>query len=475
MNKKILLLYPNDDFDSYPAVRPAMGLAYIATNIYQNGFEVRLMDLRIPSNRNCLPSVIDAFRPNFVCFSILSSTVKKVMEWINLIKKRDVNIKILVGGPEVTLFPLKIMENKTIDFGIQGEGDFVVSEFLKLYDNGLSSCKELPGLVYRKNGVVIANRPAMIDNLDKISFPRWSLVNLKDYCKKISNIEFPLCTSRGCPYKCSFCTSSKLQIKYRVRSVENILGELEYLKKEFALKRFQILDDNFALVKKRVLDLCQEMIRKRLNLKWVVGQGISVGSTDYEMFKLMKEAGCLMVSIGVESVSQKVLDNIGKKTTIEKIERTIAAGKKAGLMVKAFFINGLPGATPITEMESIEFFKKNKIDLPRYSNAIPFPGTTLYEWVSENGRFLIDTNTMMSKISHTPGMLPSVNITPAFETDDFSAEERINTYKTCMNEAEKWSLEMKFGSVLGYIFFHISSFQWIRKLGLRILYYFNKL
>ena len=364
------------------------------------------------------------FKPEFVGITITALTIKHSEEIIKYTKMFSI-ARIIVGGPEVSLTPKKILENIHIDFIITHEGDITFPTFINQYINHHSDnyWKKIPGLGYIEKGKIIINPPKEIRDLDSLSTPAWHLFPLKDYKKNISDIKFPVLSSRGCPFNCMFCDSTKINGHYRIRTPINVVDEIQQLTEDYDIKNFQFIDDNFALDQDRVMMICQEIIDRKLNVNWVVGQGFVASKANLKVFKKMKEAGCQVIYFGIESADDEVLKFIRKPATVKQIIEAIKMAKEAGLTIKAPFISGLPKSTYAKEKKYIEFFKENDIDMPRMATAMPFPNTDLYDWVKENAKPIGDLETCHFRMSHTRGALGTDMFQPAYETDDFTREE----------------------------------------------------
>jgi len=476
---KVLLIQPKDIAQNYIPKRPVMGLGYLAGSLLFFGHEVKIIDMRIKKyDIKYFKKVLEEFKPEFVGITITALTIKHSEEIIKYTKMFSI-AKIIVGGSEVSLTPKKILENINIDFIITHEGDITFPTFINQYINHHNNnyWKKIPGLGYIEKGKIIINPPKEIRDLDSLSTPAWHLFPLKKYNKNISKIEFPILSSRGCPFTCMFCDSTKINGNYRIRSSKNVVDEIEWLKNKFGTKNFQFLDDNFALKQERVIKICNEMIKRKLNMKWVVGQGFVASKARKDVFNKMKEAGCHTIYFGIESSDDEVLKFIRKPATVQQIKEAIYLAKKAKLIVKAPFISGLPKATYEKEKKYIEFFKETGIDMPRMATAIPFPNTDLYNWVKNNAKPIGKLETAHTRFSHTRGSLDTDLFQPAYETEDFTEEERTSIMKEFQEESEKWMLYnylkrfvgKSIAKPLSFIGFWLSRNRFIRKIGIKII------
>ena len=450
---KVLLIQPKDTFENYAPKRPLLAQAYLGAALEKANHEVKIADLRIKKVEKHFKNLLDEFNPDVICISLASLTLKHAFSIMEEAKSHNPKTIIIAGGPEVTTLSESILPKSNVDFVVKGDGDFVLTEFLDKFEKN-KEWKNIPGLGYKEGGKITINEREIRDNIDDIPIPAWHLFDLSDYSRNIKKIQLPIMTARGCPHKCIFCTIPSIFVKYRSRSPKAVVDELEHIYKTLGVDNFQILDDNFGLLKDRVIEICNEIISRKLKIRWIVGQGLTANSVNREMMIKMKEAGCNMVSIGIENVHDDVLANIHKPSRIAKIEEAIKICKEAKIKVKGFFIIGLPGSTYQKEVDSIEFFKKTGIDMPRYSHAVPMPKTELYKWVQENAKPVMDIEKSHTEASQTLGTLKTTEEDAAgivYETDDFTKEERMKAYKICTEEAEKWTLQNIFGKPLGYI------------------------
>ena len=280
--------------------------------------------------------------------------------------------------------------------------------------------ENIKGLIHRENGQIVFNgeRPP-VDNLDEFAFPRYQKFNLKDYSKQI-----PVMSSRGCVYQCTFCPNKLLGRKYRSRSVNHFVDEIEYWYGKGYLQ-FAIDDDNFTLNKKRVYEICDEIERRKLkNLFIRCSNGIRADRVDRQMLARLKEIGVREVGFGVDGGNNKVLGHLKKGETIEQIDRAIKDACELGLDVKAFIIVGTPHETREDIEDSIRFALKYPIARVNFNNAIPYPGTEMFDYIKKHNLFLIPPEEYLNSVSEE-------KLEPVFETPDLSREERIEILKKC--------------------------------------------
>tara|TARA_B100002003_G_scaffold248234_1_gene281568 strand:+ start:157 stop:939 length:783 start_codon:yes stop_codon:yes gene_type:complete len=228
-----------------------------------------------------------------------------------------------------------------------------------------------------------------------------------------------------------------------MRSAANVVDEIERNLNEYSSSEFLIVDDTFNLSKRRVIKICDEIKRRNLKIKWSCGQGIRADQADYESFRAMKEAGCTLVAIGIETVNPKTLTKIKKGESINEISEAIKAAQKAELIVKGLFIIGLPGETFKDTLMTIDYFKKLDIDLPRYSMMVIYPGTEMCEWMKENVSNYADPYEYI--INHTE--LENAGV--QYETAEFNMEEKLRAWEIANKEAEVWYMKKKLSKITG--------------------------
>ncbi len=294
-----------------------------------------------------------------------------------IIKAWNPKCKIVVGGNNTVLMPKETM-TEDIDYMIRGEGERPMMELVA----GVS-LPSIDGLSYRYNGKVYYNQEnPFIRNLDNISFLKLELqlIPIKDP----ENNFGVLCTSRGCPFSCTFCSSPVLwKRKVRYRSVKNVVDEIKYRYAKWGVQKYYISDDNFNLPPKRTLELCKQMQELPFRIQWICEAQLSTFSE--LILEEMKKAGCVRVKLGVESGSERVLKLMNKPFTKDKIREKVGLVKKVGIPCTMYALIGMPTETVKEMQETYEFMKE--LD-PRYislSVAAPQPGTPLYEQAKKEG------------------------------------------------------------------------------------------
>jgi len=370
-------------------------LSYTAGLLEKEGHNVRLIDSPAWNwNFENVKEDAKKFKPNIIVaesnFQSLTNDVKVTKEI-----KNEVEAVSIVVGPPTSQFPERIL-NGEIDIVARLEYDFTVRDIAEAAEDG-KSLENIKGISYKENGKIIHNPDRAFstsEELDEFSFVSKvykNHLNIKDYF--LGHTLYPMVqifTGRGCPNRCTFCSWPKTLMgrKHRVRSVENVVDEFEYITRKLPeVKEIFIEDDTFTINKRRVKDVCSEIKRRNLAITWSCNARADL---DYETMKAMKEAGCRLLDVGYESGSDEILKNIRKGITTHDSRKFTKDAKRAGLMILADFVFGMQGETKETAEKTIRFAKEVKPNIVQFAVATPIPGTEFYNYVKENNYLLID-------------------------------------------------------------------------------------
>jgi radical SAM superfamily enzyme YgiQ (UPF0313 family) len=363
-------------------VCPPLGLAYLAASLQKSNYQVTILDYSLEKfSKENLLKIIKEKNISIIGLTAVTPNIKETLFLANLIKKKFPKKIIILGGPHATLQAEKILKTTgSIDYILRGEGEIRLPKLIEYILK--KECPEnLAGLTFRKNNQIINTPEAdFISNLDNLPFPARELLDIQKYSKHLFSVRKPattILTSRGCPYHCIYCSKPITGSKFRARSPENVVSEIELLKNKYNIKEIIFYDDTFTLDKERVLKICQSMIEKKLGIQWKCETRVNL--VDEELLKLMKKAGCYLIAYGIESGSQKILDILKKNITLSQIERSIKITKEAGIDVLGYFMLGIPGENEKDIQKTINFAKKLNIDYAQFSIATAYPETELYQ------------------------------------------------------------------------------------------------
>ncbi|PKN00395.1 MAG: hypothetical protein CVU78_01215 [Elusimicrobia bacterium HGW-Elusimicrobia-2] len=394
---KLLLINPPSEnellgnnpqiIESERGFNPPLGLLYIAAYLRENSsHDIAVIDAPAEQlSYSLLEKRIAAFAPDVVGITAMTFTMRDVLKTAGIVKKLNNDTKCVLGGPHVFIYPDETINLPQIDFLILGEGEIVFKEFLDTIENG-GDLSKVPSLVYKNNSGETVKTPIapMIEDLDALPHPARDLTPFERYSSLIFS-RTPVTTvftSRGCPYGCKFCLRPHLGKKFRCRSAENVIGELKECV-QMGIRDFLIYDDTFTVIKKRVSDICELIIKEKMDIRWDCRA--RVDTVNEELLVKMKEAGCIGVHYGIESGSLKVLKNINKGIAPEQARDVCALTRKIGLKVLTYFMIGLPGETMADMEETFSMMRRVKADYAHLTIFTPFPGTELYRSGLESG------------------------------------------------------------------------------------------
>ena len=392
-NKKgrVLLIYPpspvinREDRCQQPTKEllvipplPPTDLMYLASIAESCGFEAIIRDYSQGGN---FEADLKEFQPNYLVANIATPTFQSDMMAVQLAKEILPNICTIVkGAPFLTYNTNTIYENSFIDYVIMGEAELTLKDIL----DGVPNC-EILGICYRENFQPVKNdkRP-FIEDLDILPFPARHLVDNSIYKRPDNgNVQAVVKVARGCPFHCFFCLATPVSgAKVRTRSPENIVAELKECVEKYNIKNFLFWSDIFNFNREWTLELCQKIIESGLKITW--SSNTRADTMDDEMAKMMYKSGCRLVSIGVESGSQKMLDNIGKKITLDDIRNTVKILKKNKIKIYNYFVIGLPWETEETVEETIKFAIELDSNFISFYTATPLPGTKYFAYAMLN-------------------------------------------------------------------------------------------
>lgn len=366
---KILLINPSFTgvYGNYsPAAKigvlyPPLGLAYLAGNI-EDGHETRILDLELNPD---LTGVLNAFRPDIVGITFTTPLYVQAMNLFERVKRHNPDIRTVAGGPHCSALPDSVISNPFVDTVISGEGEIAFNKFLKSPMDG------------------IMPREPLIADLDTLKDPNRDLLENTRYEWSVPGKGIQpmatIMTSRGCPFKCIFCSQKVIfGNNVRYRSVPRVLEELNLIVKKYGIRHFSFLDDTLGLNHERTYDLCDSIIREKLNITFEGYTRVNV--VTLELLRKLKAAGLNRISFGVESGNQHILDAIKKGTTLKQIQNAYDLADKVGLETRLSVILGLPEETSETIRNTIEFIKGLKCKQAYINIGTPFPGTDFYDY-----------------------------------------------------------------------------------------------
>ena len=335
---------------------------------------------------------LKAFQPDLVVHQASTPSIDSDIQAAAMCKDATGAPNVLVG-PHVSAEPRDTLEraNGAVDAVAVGEYDHTLRDLA----NGVAF-KECAGIAWMDGGAYVRNdNRAAIENLDALPFPAWRHIDINDY--RDAGKLFPFLTlisGRGCWGQCTFCQLPQVMNghRYRARSVENVIAEIEYDRRLFPnLQEIMFEDDTLTMStgKDRLVALCEELLRKDFRIAWSANARVDMH--DFDVLDLMKRAGCRMLCVGFEFGDQDVLDRVKKRTTVAQMREFAKNASKAGIRIHGCFMIGGPGETRDTARKTIDLARGLKIDTAQFSGVTAYPGTAFYQWVKDNG-YLIPTD-----------------------------------------------------------------------------------
>ncbi len=355
-------------YKKYPL--PRLGTIILATLLKEAGYEVRVFVENISGI-----GFEELLSADLVAISTITPTVTRGYELAKVL--REEGIKVVMGGPHVTFMPEEAL--KFVDYVIMGEGDDAFLNFLKAYENG-EELKKIPGVCYRgENGIYISKEMARCEDINKLPFPDFSLIeNHKGFSV------YPMMTSRGCPYDCSFCSvTAMFGRRYRFVDNEKVIREIRASRAEWIF----FYDDNFAANPKRTKELLKMMLKTKTTPHWTAQVRVDVAKDD-ELIELMKASGCYTCYIGIESINPYTLESYKKKQTVDDIRRCIDKFHKTGIKLHGMFVLGADEDTKEVFKETVDFARKSGLETVQFMILTPIPGTILYKKLEEEKRII---------------------------------------------------------------------------------------
>jgi len=406
--ERVLLVHLPSNAE-WRAVVPHTGQAYIAETLFQEGIEYEVLDMNLGHNMAELLKRIRDFHPDLVGMSLLSQEYRKFYQMLSEIKNRTPEVKLVVGGPHVTILKEQVLRDcLAIDYGVVHEGEGPLVELCRGRPE-----EEIKGLIFRSDGDInyTGARPWVTD-LDDLPWPRYHKFELDRYISTMT-----IYTSRGCPHQCIFCPNRIISPVFRARSSKNVVDEIEYWYTR-GKRQFNFDDDNFNLIRERVFEICDEIERRGLKDLFIhCSNGIRADRVDREMLTRMWEVGFRSIAFGVDGGNNRILQIVKKGETMEDIEQGVKTACELGYDVKLLFVIGTPYETWDDVEDKVRLTQKYPIHDVHFYNTIPYPGTELYDWVKKNNYFLKSPEKYLNDVSCL------VN-EPVFETPELPAANR---------------------------------------------------
>jgi len=399
---KIVLINPPTGFSYNPelSISYPLGLMYIAATLEEKGLAVKIIDFVNDQNVRHIEKVIAKNSADIFGISVITDNRSMAFSIVNIIRRIHRNSRVVLGGIHSTLFYRQILDNINVNAVFLGEGELPFLKYVTNCKLGISDLKDIPGVAFRDpGGKIVATKRVWVKCIDEIPKPAFHLIELNKYKNRFNEIDFHIMTSRGCPFRCNFCSIPPIyKGYYRVHSVARVIEEMMIIQSFKKQGRVMFHDDFFAIDTDRTRELCKGIIKKKIRLKWTVRS--RVDKVDFATLRLMKESGCEAIFFGVETGSPKILEAMNKKFSFEDVKRAFALTKESGIKAICNIMLGYPGEDKETLRETRELLFVIKPDKVYFSAVKILPGTVLYNQCAE--KRLIDDSFWLEPKNKVP-------------------------------------------------------------------------
>ena len=393
---KFLMVYPNQ----LGAVQEQLGISYLVAQLEREGVDVGFWDGTFYEKSSFVQSVKE-WKPDYVGISVRSNDYKSGLQYANIAKSINKNIKVVVGGVHATLKPEDVLHND-VDAIIRGEADETLVEYVKGNEN-------VPGVITDDLEVERPRAPSV----NRLALPNHGIWSIRHFEKEFHGRKGRLgmfLTSRGCPFNCSECCNAQLRRVHkgrwtRLRSVKSVAEEIWLSKEKFGIDHFYVADDTFTFNRDHVMRLCDKF--KHIGLPWYCMARCD--TVDLEMFEAMKEAGCETVLMGIESGSKRIREEVlNRKMSDEEIIEAFGVAKKAGIKTVAFNMVGFPGETFEDFVATVRLNLACEVDNAKMTILTALPETRLWYKCKKEG--LLKEGFPLNYYEDTNIRLPGVSV-----------------------------------------------------------------
>jgi len=372
MRNKILFIYPKFHMVDFDAKSYPLGFLTMGTLLEKEGYQVRIVDFLVEDQP--LERLKEELDSNVLCvgLSVMTPQIPQALEINQLVKNFDKNIPIVWGGIHPTLFPEQTIVNPLIDFLIKGEGEIPFSKLLKFFQ-GQGDLKSIPSLFYRKNSKIVQNPGKELIDLNDLPILDYRLLSPKtlSFDSMIFN------TSRGCPYRCTFCVNTALDNRrWRFQTAERVLAEIDYIVNQLGYQKVKFQEDNFFVSQDRVSKILDKIEERNLSFRWLTSCRVDYFRDGYindQFLEKLKESGCYKLMFGAESGSQRVLDFLKKDITVDQIIKSAEMCQKYNIRANYSFMTALPTETKAERTKTLELIDRLLVIGPAIEIISPQP------------------------------------------------------------------------------------------------------
>ncbi|MDY6966235.1 MAG: radical SAM protein [Halobacteriota archaeon] len=418
---KFLLINAIDGHIELDFTLPHLGLGYIASYVRDNldSIDVRIID-------GDFKREILSFRPDLVGITSVSQNFGIARNIASLCEGED--IPVIIGGPHISALPSQLSPG--MDVGVIGEGERTVLEIIRFFEeHGMDFGKigDIDGIVYRDDGELkVTDTRKLIDPLDTIPLPARDLLNIR------RGDRLHMFSSRGCPFRCRFCSSSRFWGSVRFFSAGYVLDEIRYMIDKYHPPHIAFSDDLIIANKRRLREIADMIDEEGIGDEVSFSLKCRANLVNEEVVRLLKKMNVIEVGIGLESGSQKILNYLKDGTTVEDNRTAIDLIKRYDILLSPTFILGSPSETKEDALETLDFIRRSKMDQFNFFTLIPLPGTPVWDYAKERG--LVSDDMDWSKLSLAPN---SLSFDGVVLSEEMSEEELIEVYSSFERERKK--------------------------------------
>jgi radical SAM superfamily enzyme YgiQ (UPF0313 family) len=404
-----------------------LGLAYLASALKAAGHCPSVLDLNNrPRTTEDIVRTVREARADYVGFSVKSATFAPTVQLHERLSREIPAVTYLYGGPHSTLAGAELLADVPPAFVFRGEAESTLPAFIARHAAGRTDFADIPGLAYRdQDGTVRDNGVHFEAELDELCFPDFTAFDSHG-----SLTTYPLLTSRGCPYKCTYCAVPRISGgRWRARSADSVMRELEHVHDVLGLRTFVVVDDNFTVHRGRAESICRRLAADERRFTWSCGNGIRADRIWPDLARAMVAAGCCEVAFGVESLVPDVFGRLKKGETTDQVRTAVKVAREAGLSVTGFFMIGLPGSTYRRDLRTLAMARRMGLNNYYFGLTVPYPGTELWTWSQQHARFLVPWQNSYHISEVFRAGAHDAKVLPVFDTADYPAAQRARVFQ----------------------------------------------
>ncbi len=406
---RALLVKSHSIVSKNTGVTPPLGLMYLAAYIRTlPGVQVKIIDMKFSADpTGSLAEAIRGWKPDVLGISSLTAEATLAMRLARTARRIESALPVLIGGPHPSAFSEEVLDEPAIDAAIVGEGEKTLAAILEVIEAEGAAWRDpgvlakIPGLAYRdQDGLAHLSPPRPpVEDLDALPYPAWDLVDLPRYWRlpSMSTIGvrpyMTLFTSRGCPYRCSYCHGI-FGKQFRARSPENILGEIEELRARYGVNDLEIVDDISNLDRGRLHAILEGLLERGLHPTLNFPNGVRTDLIEEDTIRLLKRVGAGEISVAVETASPRLQELVEKRLDLDRVWRNIELLDREHILTRGFFMLGFPTETEEELRSTISFACRSRLHLALFFTVTPFEGTRLRQMYADHGKLPAGSETI---------------------------------------------------------------------------------